>query len=167
MMAAAAAPTSSGQDIPAPLIPVLAILASAYRSFASALTRIPGSPIVIRYIESSYQNDPYRSILEVLLLAFAVRTLLKGRTRGDASSKNWVKLREDVSRPTTCRGGADVPQEIDELVDEWVPQALVDEPSDVDKFTLSSVPVIYGPNGLHVKLSPNGKTVSSPGQVSS
>jgi serine palmitoyltransferase len=89
--------SSPGQDIPAPLIPVLALLASAYRSFANNLSKIPGSPIVIRYIESSYQNDPYRSLLEVLLVAFAVRTLLKGRTRGDASSKNWVKLREDVS----------------------------------------------------------------------
>lgn len=89
--------SSSGQEIPPPLIPILAILASAYRSFANTLTRIPGSPIIIRYIESSYQNDPYRSLLEVLLVAFAVRTLLKGRTRGDASSKNWVKLREDVS----------------------------------------------------------------------
>jgi serine palmitoyltransferase len=108
-MAAAAAPSSSGQDIPAPLVPILAILASAYRSFASALTRIPGSPIVIRYIESSYQNDPWRSILEVLLVAFAVRTLLKGRTRGDASSKNWVKLREEVSFGHPVRARFSVP----------------------------------------------------------
>jgi serine palmitoyltransferase len=44
-------------------------------------------------------------------------------------------------------------------VDEWVPQPLVDEPNDVDQFTLASVPVIHGANGLRVKLSPNGKTV--------
>jgi serine palmitoyltransferase len=53
-------------------------------------------------------------------------------------------------------------QEIDELVDEWVPQPLVDEPSDVDKFTLASVPVIHGPNGLRVKLASTGKMVCSP-----
>jgi serine palmitoyltransferase len=88
-------------EIPEPFVPAFALLASAYRSFVNTLTRIPGSPIIIRYIESSYQNDPYRSLLEVLLVAFAVRTLLKGRTRGDASSKNWVKLREDVSYPFT------------------------------------------------------------------
>lgn len=52
-------------------------------------------------------------------------------------------------------------QEIDELVDEWVPQPLVDEPSDVDKFTLASVPVINGPNGLRVKLASSGKMVRS------
>ena len=45
-------------------------------------------------------------------------------------------------------------------MDEWVPQPLVDEPNEVDKFTLSTVPVIHGANGLRVKLAPNGKSVS-------
>lgn len=37
---------------------------------------------------------------------------------------------------------------------------MVDEPTDLDTATLDSVPVIQGPNGLKVKIHPNGKTVS-------
>ena len=50
-------------------------------------------------------------------------------------------------------------QEIDELVDDWQPQSLVEAPTELDELTLSSVPVIHGSNGVHVKLAPNGKTV--------
>lgn len=35
----------------------------------------------------------------------------------------------------------------------------MDEPSEVDRFTLSTIPVIHGANGLRVKLAPNGKMV--------
>ena len=51
-------------------------------------------------------------------------------------------------------------QEIDELVDEWNPQPLVEQPSELDLVTLPTIPMIHGPNGARVKLSPNGKTVS-------
>lgn len=45
-------------------------------------------------------------------------------------------------------------------MDDWQPQSLVDAPSELDELTLSTVPVIHGSNGVHVKLAPNGKTVS-------
>tara|TARA_R110002003_G_scaffold184_13_gene14477 strand:- start:13396 stop:13767 length:372 start_codon:yes stop_codon:yes gene_type:complete len=38
--------------------------------------RIPGSAIAVRYIKSSYQNDPVRSAIELFLFLFAVRYLL-------------------------------------------------------------------------------------------
>lgn len=38
--------------------------------------RIPGSAILLRYIKSSYQNDPVRSVVELFLFLFAVRYLL-------------------------------------------------------------------------------------------
>ena len=57
--------------------------------------------------------------------------------------------------------GADS-QEIDDLVDEWQPTPLVDDPTDYDEGTLDSVPTIQGPNGLKVKIQPNGKTVRLP-----
>lgn len=44
-------------------------------------------------------------------------------------------------------------------MDDFQPQPLVDEPAEIDSFTLESVPVIHGPNGARVKLSPTGKTV--------
>lgn len=40
------------------------------------LERIPGSSIAVRYIKSSYQNDPVRSAVELFLFLFAVRYLL-------------------------------------------------------------------------------------------
>jgi len=50
-------------------------------------------------------------------------------------------------------------KEIDELVDDFTPQPLVDTPSSLDALTLPTVPTIHGPNGVRVKLSPNGKQV--------
>ena len=144
MPLATQAPTASPTEIPAPLLPLLGVLSSLFITVRDLFERIPGSPIIVRYIKSSYQDDPYRSVLEVLLIAFAVRTLLMGRTRSEGSGKNWVKFSE---------------KEIDELVDEWQPQPLVDAPAATDTDTLETLPIIHGPNGTHVKLSPLGKTV--------
>ncbi|KAL2359015.1 hypothetical protein RJZ56_008154, partial [Blastomyces dermatitidis] len=33
--------------------------------------RVPGSAILLRYIKSSYQNDPVRSAVELFLFLFA------------------------------------------------------------------------------------------------
>ena len=45
-------------------------------------------------------------------------------------------------------------------MDDWTPAPLVDPMEEADEKTLATIPVIHGPNGLRVKLSPNGKTVS-------
>ncbi|RXK41708.1 serine palmitoyltransferase [Tremella mesenterica] len=131
-------------EIPTPLIPLLSLLSSAFLTLQSLFHRIPGSPIIVRYIKSSYQDDPYRSLLEVLLLAFAVRTLLQRRTGGEAEGKSFIKL---------------TAKEIDELVDDWQPVALVEEPNELDAMILPTVPTIYGPNGIKVKTSPTGKSL--------
>lgn len=38
--------------------------------------KMPGSAIILRYIKSSYQDDPVRSVIELFLFLFAVRYLL-------------------------------------------------------------------------------------------
>ncbi|TYJ52495.1 hypothetical protein B9479_006889 [Cryptococcus floricola] len=131
-------------DIPPILLPLLAALSNLLHTTQHLFDSLPGSPIILRYIRSSYQNDPWRSLLEVLLVAFAVRTLLKGRTRGEEEGKNVIKFKE---------------HEIDELVDEYQPVPLVEELADYDAHTLDTVPIIHGPNGARVKLSPTGKSV--------
>lgn len=83
-------------EIPASLLPLLGALSSLFYTLQTLFHKVPGSPIIVRYIKSSYQNDPWRSLLEVLLVAFALRTLLKGRTRGDEEGKNFIKLTEKV-----------------------------------------------------------------------
>lgn len=94
----------SPSEIPAPLVPIVASITALVNFYVEIFHRIPGSPIVLRYIKSSYQNDPWRSLLEVLLVAFALRTVLKGRTRGDGQSKNFIKFSEKV-RPVTAPAG--------------------------------------------------------------
>lgn len=55
--------------------------------------KLPGSAILLRYIRSSYQNDPVRSAVELFLFLFAVRYLLAPTY----STKRKVKLTDDVS----------------------------------------------------------------------
>ncbi|KAG9020511.1 serine palmitoyltransferase component, partial [Tulasnella sp. JGI-2019a] len=126
-----------------PIEPLVAFLSHALVVAQRTFAAIPGSPILVRYVRSSYRNDPGRSLLELILVIFAIRTLMQSRTRS-RSQKGYVKLSE---------------KEIDELVDEWIPEPLV-QPMDEDEAAeLSALPVIAGPSGPRPKLASNGKTV--------
>ncbi|KAJ1977608.1 serine palmitoyltransferase component [Dimargaris xerosporica] len=85
---------------------------------------IPGSPIVLRYIKNSYQNDPFRVVLEVFLLLFVVWYLLEKRYRIDHHEIQLTK------------------QEVDELVDDWQPEPLVPELSAWEKQELEQAPLL-------------------------
>ncbi|MBW0492061.1 hypothetical protein O181_031776 [Austropuccinia psidii MF-1] len=101
------------------------------------LKSVPGSDILIRYIKSSHQNDPFRTLLEILLVFFIIRTWRQSKTRGDSGSgKNFVKLTE---------------KEIDELVAEWIPEPLVDPPLPITH-ALSRPPIIVGSPVAHPKI---------------
>jgi serine palmitoyltransferase len=128
------------------LEPLLSFLAFSLSKIESGFYRIPGSAVVARYVKSSHQNDPGRTILELILVIFAIRTLLQSRTRTDRSGKHFIKFSE---------------KEIDELVDEWVPEPLVQPLSEWEQKDLSSVPVIAGPNGPKPKLLATGKIVTN------
>lgn len=56
--------------------------------------KVPGSAVLVRYIQSSYQNDPVRSAIELVLVIFFIRYLLSPSYPTDKG--NYVKLREDV-----------------------------------------------------------------------
>ena len=58
--------------------------------------KMPGSAILLRYIKSSYQDDPVRSAIELFLFLFAVRYLL---APSYSTSKGKVALTEEVSLP--------------------------------------------------------------------
>ena len=49
-------------------------------------------------------------------------------------------------------------QEIDELVDEWIPEPLAQPLSPMEQSDLAAVPIIAGPNGPKPKLVSTGKT---------
>jgi serine palmitoyltransferase len=65
---------------------------AAERAFYS----VPGSQVVARYVRSSHQNDPYRTLLEFVLVVFAIRTLLQSRTRAEPSGKHFIKFSDKV-----------------------------------------------------------------------
>ncbi|KAJ6516424.1 serine palmitoyltransferase [Mycena sanguinolenta] len=98
----------------------------------SAFSKIPGSAVVVRYVKSSHQNDPERTVLELILVAFAIFTLLQSRTRADRSGKHFIQFNE---------------KEIDELVDEWTPEPLAAPLNATEAADLAAVPIVVGQNG--------------------
>ncbi|KAI0708671.1 serine palmitoyltransferase [Earliella scabrosa] len=118
-------------------------LSRSYATLETNFFKIPGSAVVARYVKSSHQNDPGRTVLEVILIIFAIRTLLQSRTRGDQSGKHFIQFDE---------------KEIDELVEEWTPEPLAQPLTAEEQADLASVPVIVGPTGPKPKIAPN-KTV--------
>jgi serine palmitoyltransferase len=74
---------------------------------SSYFHKVPGSAVLIRYIQSSYQNDPVRSAIELVLVLFFIRYLLSPSYSTDT---NYIKLRDDVRflRLLSCRLGSPV-----------------------------------------------------------
>ncbi|MCJ1235604.1 serine palmitoyltransferase component [Varicellaria rhodocarpa] len=103
--------------------------------------RIPGSSILLRYIKSSYQNDPVRSVIEAFLVLFAARYLLAPTY--STQKKSFIKLTDE---------------EVDELVEDWTPEPLVAPQTAFEEAENDKRPVLVGPTGPRSKLS-NGKTV--------
>lgn len=101
-----------------------------------SIRRIPGYPILSRYIKSSYQNDPVRSVIELLLIFFVIRYIFS--TKYSPEKNNYVELSE---------------KEIDDLVDEWVPENLVSDLTETERLEIEKVPVIIGGVDSKVKLS--------------
>lgn len=63
---------------------------------ADQFQRVPGSAIFLRYVKSSYQDDPVRSAVELFLFLFAVRYLLAPKY---STKPNFVPLSEEVCDP--------------------------------------------------------------------
>jgi hypothetical protein len=57
--------------------------------------KMPGSAIVLRYVRSSYQNDPVRSAVELFLFLFFIRYLLAPKY--STQNKGYVALSDDVT----------------------------------------------------------------------
>lgn len=104
----------------------------AIDSVLHALSKIPGSKAVGAYIAKSHQNDPARTVFEILLAIFALRYFLASKQSEDYRYR--VKLDE---------------KEVDELCKEWEPVPLVENL--VDPTVLREIPVLER-NGPHVRL---------------
>ncbi|KAJ8128988.1 hypothetical protein O1611_g4647 [Lasiodiplodia mahajangana] len=104
-----------------------AYIQASLQDLFEAFQRVPGSAVLIRYIQSSYQNDPIRSAIELVLVIFFVRYLLSPSYPTHGS--NYIKLRED---------------EIDELVKDWEPEPLVSEPTPFEAHEAERLPQVIG-----------------------
>jgi hypothetical protein len=85
-------PPSSVSSLPE----LLSSINNSFSRIAALSNRVPGSAIVWRYLKASHQDDPLRTVLEILLVFFIVRTYLMARTKGESSGKNFVKFSEKV-----------------------------------------------------------------------
>ncbi|KAF9150349.1 serine palmitoyltransferase component [Linnemannia schmuckeri] len=121
--------------------PILAAVNQTLQASSRAIEAIPGSEIVINYIKNSYQNDPFRVVLELGLAVFAVKYMLSKKYRIDPSH---IKLTE---------------KEIDELVAEWQPEPLVQPLSDIQRMELEKTQVIAGHQGPKPKMLSSGKNL--------
>ena len=70
------------------------ILQQSVHEITNTFQKVPGSAMLIRYIQSSYQHDPVRSAIELILVIFFVRYLLASSYA--THSGNFVTLTESV-----------------------------------------------------------------------
>lgn len=112
---------------------IQAQVAVLLREASQTFQKVPGSAVLIRYVQASYQNDPIRSVFELFLLIFFIRYLLSPSYATNDS--NYVKLSED---------------EIEELVEEWQPEPLVGKQNTTEELEMERLPVIVGYVSLRV-----------------
>ncbi|PPQ83029.1 hypothetical protein CVT24_011217 [Panaeolus cyanescens] len=84
------------------LAPLFSFLDASLQTAQNTFNRLPGSAVLLRYIKSSHQNDPGRTLLELILVLFAIRTLLQSRTRADRSGKHFIAFSEKVGVRFFC-----------------------------------------------------------------
>jgi hypothetical protein len=90
--------TSAMENTSTTLEPVLAFLAHSLATMETTFNKLPGSAVIQRYVKSSHQNDPGRTLLELILIIFAIRTLLQSRTQADRGEKHFIRFTDKVSR---------------------------------------------------------------------
>lgn len=76
------------------------IALESFNGITDTFQKIPGSAMLIRYIQSSYQDDPVRSAIELVLVIFFVRYLLAPSY--STHNGNFVKLSEEVRNAEAC-----------------------------------------------------------------
>lgn len=99
-------PTSSTADTmsttASSLEPLFTLVAQSYETLETAFYKVPGSAVIARYVKSSHRDDPGRTLLEVILIIFAIRTLLQSRTKAEASGKHFIEFSEKASTPLSA-----------------------------------------------------------------
>ena len=98
MMSVLSAPLPDPSPVPEWVGRLLTEFNATVTSLSSAFMRLPGSTVAVRYIRSSYQDDPIRSFIELCLVFFVVRYMTKPSY---SVEKNQLKLTERVRSNVT------------------------------------------------------------------
>lgn len=99
--------------------------------------KIPGSTYLGRYIVKSHQNDPARTIFEILLFLFALRYFFASKQ--SYSKRDYVQLSD---------------AEVEELIEEWQPEPLVKPMTAEEEMLLEEVPVLSDTRDGYATLAP-------------
>ncbi|QLG72966.1 hypothetical protein HG535_0E00500 [Zygotorulaspora mrakii] len=111
-------------------IPEFVIEACSYvwYHFIAVMRWLPGGRYIIEYVRKSHQDDPYRTIVEILLIIYGIIYYF---------SKPQQKKSLQRSKPNLT------PKEIDALIEEWVPEPIVDTMVlEEQRWRLAKIPVI-------------------------
>ena len=121
-------PLDGSSTFAAPLYAFLDHLVTlAEQTYEYTYHQVPGGGVALRYIQRSYQNDPFRIFLEVLLAFFAFYYLFRSRKIAHSEKRNTIQL--------TAR-------EITELCEEWEPEPLAPPLAPLAKLNEKTTPTI-------------------------
>ncbi|CCE61625.1 hypothetical protein TPHA_0A05510 [Tetrapisispora phaffii CBS 4417] len=120
-------------------IPIPAFLVNSFSLFIYTMNNyVPGGYLVIEYVKKSHHDDPYRTIVELLLFLYGVVYYLSKPKQSKKTLQNSKEKYNSLSK-----------NEIDMLIDEWTPEAIVDDSEIVEesKWRLAKIPVMDS-NGI-------------------
>lgn len=137
--------TATQTELPPTAVLLEATFSKYFLSYLNMLDKVPGGLILLRYIKSSYRNDPIRSLIELFLILFATHYFFSAKKKENKSDLLTLSKRE-----------------VDELIDDWEPAPLVENVTEAEKWRLDDL-VVKGQNSAHVELAqfPNlGKVIN-------
>ncbi|VEU21606.1 DEKNAAC102644 [Brettanomyces naardenensis] len=115
------------RETPQFIASLAAILAELWYALLELFLKVPGGALVLDYIRASHKNDPWRTLLEILLALVAIRYFLASKYSQDEKDK--VELSE---------------REVDELIADWEPEPIVPPLRRDERWQLDSIPLING-----------------------
>lgn len=121
-------------------VPTILVQTSSYIWFYlyTCFKKLPGTQYIISYVRKSHQDDPYRTMVEIVLIIYGIIYFL-----GKPSKKGQQRGPELTSR------------EVESLLEEWEPEPLV-QTDDRNAWRLQKIPVVHAtPTDKYVDLTRN------------
>jgi len=115
------------------------VLRQSVNHVVDVVNSLPGAAIVVKYVQNSYQNDPWRLFLETVLIVILINYLFSRRYK---IKNNPIKLSE---------------KEVDELVREWQPEPFAPALSKESQRVIESLPIVEGPVGISTVVNGEAK----------